>query len=114
MIDSCRVEIKVDLCTKEGVDLRRLTSLEEQLTIPTCGLQCRIGDVNDWTPLNRRRTVPQGTDDWAKIRFLVGAVESLSSALQRSGKNIPYSAPGRQVAKNDLLLLEASEIAVRH
>lgn len=55
LIDPYRVEIKIDLRTKDGWTADRLTRLDERLIIPSCGLQCLIGDIYDGTPLNRRR-----------------------------------------------------------
>ncbi len=42
---------------QDGWASRRLTSLDERLTIPTCG-QCLVGDVYKGTPLNRQRDRP--------------------------------------------------------
>jgi len=55
LIDPYRVEVRIDLRTADGWTSDRLTSLDEQLTIPACGLQCLVGDIYDGTPLNRRQ-----------------------------------------------------------
>jgi Uma2 family endonuclease len=55
LIDPYRVEVKIDLRTKDGWIADRLTRLDELLTIPSCGRKCPIGDIYDGTPLNRRR-----------------------------------------------------------
>jgi hypothetical protein len=55
LIDPYRVEVKIDLRTRDGWLADKLTKLDEQLTIPSCGLQCRIGDIYNGTPLNRQR-----------------------------------------------------------
>ncbi len=70
LIDPYRIEVRIDLRTKDlrtkdlrTKDLRtkdgwasiRFTRLDEQLTIPSCGLQCLVADVYNGTPLNRRR-----------------------------------------------------------
>ncbi len=57
LIDPYRVEVRIDLRTQDGWASRRLTSLDERLTIPTCG-QCLVGDVYKGTPLNRQRDRP--------------------------------------------------------
>jgi len=41
--------------TTDGWTARRLTSLDERLIIPSCGLQCLVSDVYKGTPLTRRR-----------------------------------------------------------
>jgi hypothetical protein len=53
LIDPYRVEVTIDLRTKDGWTARKLTSLDEHLTIPCCGLQCPVSDVYKGTPLNR-------------------------------------------------------------
>jgi Uma2 family endonuclease len=45
LIDPYRVEVGIDLRTKEGWTADRLVSLDQWLTIPSCGLRCPIGDV---------------------------------------------------------------------
>ena len=55
LVDPYRIEVRVDLRTKDGWASIRFTHLDEQLTIPNCGLQCAVADVYDGTPLNRRR-----------------------------------------------------------
>jgi Uma2 family endonuclease len=57
LIDPYRVEIRIDLRTKDGWVANRLTRLDEQLTVPSCGLQCLVGDIYNGTPLNRRPPV---------------------------------------------------------
>jgi len=54
LIDPYRVEVEIDLRTKDGWASSTLTSLDERLTIPSCGLQCLVADVYDGTPLRRR------------------------------------------------------------
>jgi Uma2 family endonuclease len=54
LVDPYRVEIKVDLRTKDGWASETLTKLDEHLTIPSCGLTCLVAAVYDRTPLNRR------------------------------------------------------------
>ncbi len=68
LVDPYRVEIKVDVRTQEGWASEKLTSLDEQLAIPSCGLTCPVAAVYDRTPLNRRptareadRRAPNGT-----------------------------------------------------
>jgi hypothetical protein len=53
LIDPYCVEIRIDLRRKHGWTSNRLVRLDEELTIPTCGLRCLVGDVYDRTPLNR-------------------------------------------------------------
>jgi hypothetical protein len=55
-VEPLRVEIAVDLRTDQGWQTAKLTRLEEELIIPSCGLKCLVGDVYDGTPLNRRRS----------------------------------------------------------
>ena len=60
LIDPYRIEVRIDLRTKDlrtkdGWASIRFTRLDEQLTIPSCGLQCLVADVYNGTPLNRRR-----------------------------------------------------------
>lgn len=55
LIDPYRVDVRIDLRTKDGWTAGRLTSLDERLTIPSCGLQCLVSDVYNGTPLTRRR-----------------------------------------------------------
>jgi hypothetical protein len=55
LIDPYCVEIRIDLRIPHGWASSRLTRLDEELTIPSCGLQRLVGDVCDRTPLNRRR-----------------------------------------------------------
>jgi len=55
LVDPYRVDVRIDLRTKDGWTSARLASLDEQLTIPSCGLRCAVADVYDGTPLNRRR-----------------------------------------------------------
>jgi Uma2 family endonuclease len=61
LIDPYRVEISVDLRTEDGWTSAKLKGLDEQLTIPSCGLQCLVADVYDGTPLNRRRVSRRGS-----------------------------------------------------
>ena len=55
LIDPYRIEVKIDLRTKDGWAPQTLTRLDERRTIPTCGLNCLVSDVYERTPLNRRR-----------------------------------------------------------
>jgi hypothetical protein len=52
LVDPSRVEVKVDLKTKDGRASERLTSLDAQLTVPSCGLKCPVADLYEATPLN--------------------------------------------------------------
>ena len=52
LVDPSRVDVKIDLKTKDGGISERLTSLDAQLTVPTCGLECLVADVYEATPLN--------------------------------------------------------------
>jgi Uma2 family endonuclease len=61
LIDPYRVDVRVDLRTKDGWTTDRLTSLDKRLIIPTCGLQCLVSDVYQGTPLTRRRQ-----DEWVE------------------------------------------------
>jgi Uma2 family endonuclease len=58
LIDPYRVDVRIDLRTTDGWTARRLTSLDERLIIPSCGLQCLVTDVYQGTPLTRRRDRP--------------------------------------------------------
>ena len=58
LIDPNRVEVRIDLRTKDGWTRDKLTRLDERLIIPSCGLQCLVGDVYKGTPLTRRRERP--------------------------------------------------------
>jgi Uma2 family endonuclease len=53
LVDPSRVEIQLDLRTKEGWTAQRLTRLDEQLEIPNCGLKCLVADVYEGTAFNR-------------------------------------------------------------
>ncbi len=55
LIDPYRVDVRIDLRIKGVWSAHRLASLEEWLIIPSCGLQCQVGDVYKGTPLNRQR-----------------------------------------------------------
>jgi len=55
LIDPYRVDVGIDRRTTDGWTARRLTSLDERLIIPSCGLQCLVSDVYKGTPLTRRR-----------------------------------------------------------
>jgi Uma2 family endonuclease len=55
LIDPYRVDVRIDLHTKDGWTARRLMSLDERLAIPSCGLQCLVSDVYSGTPLTRRQ-----------------------------------------------------------
>jgi Uma2 family endonuclease len=55
LIDPYRVDVSIDLRTKDGWTARRLTGLDEWLTIPSCGLRCLVSDVYNGTPLTRQR-----------------------------------------------------------
>ena len=59
LIDPYRIEVKIDLRTKDGWVSEILTSLKQQLTIPCCGLQCLVAAIYEGTPLNRRRVSPR-------------------------------------------------------
>jgi Uma2 family endonuclease len=61
LIDPYRVEISVDLRTEDGWTSATLTRLDEQLTIPGCGLRCLVADIYNGTPLNRRRVSRRGS-----------------------------------------------------
>jgi Uma2 family endonuclease len=54
LIDPYRVEVRMDLRAKNGWTSSTLTSLDDPLTVPSCGLQCLVADVYDGTPLRRR------------------------------------------------------------
>jgi len=54
LIDPYRIEVKIDLRANDRWVSETLTSLGEQLTIPSCGLQCPVAAVYEGTPLNRR------------------------------------------------------------
>jgi Uma2 family endonuclease len=62
LIDPYRIEVKIDLRARDGANdgwvSQTLTSLDEQLTIPCCGLQCLVAAVYEGTPLNRRHVSP--------------------------------------------------------
>jgi len=55
LIDPYRVDVRIDVRIQGLWFAHRLTSLDEQLIIPSCGLQCPVGDVYKGTPLNRQR-----------------------------------------------------------
>jgi Uma2 family endonuclease len=63
LIDPYRIEVKIDLRAKDGANdgwvSQTLTSLDEQLTVPCCGLQCLVAAVYEGTPLNRRHVSPR-------------------------------------------------------
>jgi Uma2 family endonuclease len=59
LIDPYRIEVEIDLRTKDGWVSQTLTSLDEQLTIPCCGLQCLVAAIYEGTPLNRRPVSPR-------------------------------------------------------
>jgi Uma2 family endonuclease len=54
LIDPYRIEVGIDLRTKDGWSSSTLTSLDEEMTIPSCGLLCLVADVYAGTPLRRR------------------------------------------------------------
>jgi Uma2 family endonuclease len=47
LIDPYRVEVRIDLRTKDGWISDRFTSLDERLIISNCGLNCGVSDVCD-------------------------------------------------------------------
>jgi hypothetical protein len=49
------LRVRIDLRTKDGWTADRLTRLDERLAVPSCGLQCVVGEIYDRTPLNRGR-----------------------------------------------------------
>jgi Uma2 family endonuclease len=51
LIDPYRIEVKIDLRAKDGWVSEILTSLDQQLTIPCCGLQGLVAAVYEGTPL---------------------------------------------------------------
>jgi Uma2 family endonuclease len=55
LIDPYRVDVRIDVRVQGVWFAHRLTSLDEQLIIPSCGLECLVGDVYKGTPLNRQR-----------------------------------------------------------
>jgi Uma2 family endonuclease len=55
LVDPFRIEITVDLRTEEGWTSERLTNLDEELIVPSCGLRCPVADVYAGTPLRRRK-----------------------------------------------------------
>jgi hypothetical protein len=56
LVEPLRIEIAVDLRANDGWEATKLTRLDEALVVPSCGLKCRVADVYDGTPLNRRRS----------------------------------------------------------
>jgi Uma2 family endonuclease len=59
LVDPYRVDVRIDLRTKDGWTADRLTRLDERLAVPSCGLQCVVGEIYDRTPLNRGRAAPE-------------------------------------------------------
>jgi len=55
LVDPYRIDVKIDLRTKDGWTSASFTRLDRRVTIPGCGLQCLVADIYDGTPLNRRR-----------------------------------------------------------
>jgi Uma2 family endonuclease len=53
LVDPYRVEVNIDIKTSDGWISAKLTRLEDQLIVPSCGLKCLVGDVYLRTPLNR-------------------------------------------------------------
>jgi Uma2 family endonuclease len=51
MIEPGRVEVRIDLRTAQGWTFDRLTHLGDKLRIPSCGLECLVGDLYERTPL---------------------------------------------------------------
>jgi Uma2 family endonuclease len=52
LVDPDRVDVEIDVRTKDGWVSERLTRLDEQLAIPGCGLKYLLADVYEATPLN--------------------------------------------------------------
>jgi Uma2 family endonuclease len=59
LIDPYRIEVKIDLRGEDGWVSETLTSLDQQLMMPSCGLECLVADVYEGTPLTRRATLPR-------------------------------------------------------
>jgi Uma2 family endonuclease len=57
LVDPFHIGIGIDLRTERGRVSATLTGLDEFLTIPSCGLKCRVADVYEGTPLNRRHAL---------------------------------------------------------
>ena len=58
LIDPYRIEVKIDLRETDGWVTESLTSLDQQLMIPCCGLACGVADVYAGTPLNKPLDTP--------------------------------------------------------
>jgi Uma2 family endonuclease len=57
LVDPFHIGVGIDLRTERGWVSAKLTRLDEFLTIPSCGLKCRVADVYEGTPLNRRHAL---------------------------------------------------------
>jgi Uma2 family endonuclease len=57
LVNPFHIEVGIDLRTERGWVSATLTRLDEFLTIPSCGLKCRVADVYEGTPLNRRHAL---------------------------------------------------------
>ena len=55
VIEQGRVEVRVDVRTKDGWVSSRLTGLAEQLVLAGFGLRCPVADLYEGTPLQPRR-----------------------------------------------------------
>jgi len=60
IIEQDRIEVRVDVKTDAGWRSHTLIGPQAELTLPSFGLQCRVGDLYDSTPL-QPRTVPGRT-----------------------------------------------------
>lgn len=54
IIEQSRVEVRLDLRTRTGWKQSKLKKLEDELTLPSFGLRCRVADLYADTPLRPR------------------------------------------------------------
>ncbi len=56
MIEPDRIEVRIDLRTKDRWVSSKLTRLDDRLTVRSCGLQCLVAELYEATPLGPRLT----------------------------------------------------------
>jgi Uma2 family endonuclease len=54
LIEPDRIEVRIDLRTKDRWVSSKLTRLDDRLTVPSCGLQCLVAELYGATPLGPR------------------------------------------------------------
>jgi Uma2 family endonuclease len=58
LIEPDRIEVRLDLRSEWGWEPCQLTRPQDRLVVPSCGLDCRIADIYEGTPLLRYAREP--------------------------------------------------------